>query len=330
MLRALVTLCLCVPLSFAADGQRDAQVQLPGHLSETEVEAQKAVREVRIELETIRRLSPEERFEKAARMERTLERLVRDVAGTRLASTALYWLAEWRFIYGDIDSVGGLLDQLESAPGHGYKGPARILRVRLFLRQGQTQRARSHVEQIMVKAPEFAPMLELVAFHERAGEPAPKVEGRNLNGTVVEPLTERREPFLIVCFANLGDPMQRFFVERIFTELEREEYQDRIRPIIVSFDGDPLGALTEMRQLTEREDIDLMWANPNPGGDGERWEAEWQLPQRPVTVLLGPDRSMIAVDPTVERLRPLVGLEPDDDPRTRSSTRRRFGVGGRR
>lgn len=293
--------------------QRDAMVEL-STLSPRERELQAKVREVERELVLIRSLPPAERYERGERLERDLKRLLDRVEGSRFENHALFWLADWSLTYEhDHDRVANLVQRILSSPNPSRKGPSRSLLTRALLAQGRITDAEAVATSLVEAIPEFAPVLRLVEFHQRIGQPAPRLPGRNLTGGAADPIAAHSEPWLLYAFGTLGDPAQRFGLDRILTELGREEYRGRVQLVMVSFDGDPLLVMDVLRDIPRGDEAVLLWANPNEGGDAETWHQTWNLPDLPTTVLLGPDRSIMAVDPGPKRLRPLAGLDPNED-----------------
>ncbi|MDA3961820.1 MAG: hypothetical protein PF961_13610 [Planctomycetota bacterium] len=332
MLRLLVVMimtCLVLPAS-----QRDAMVEI-GTMTPFEQELLAEVRKVEDRLFRSRGLQVEQRFEELGRMERTLERLADKTRGTRFENQAVYWLADWVMTYqGDLDRVQGLLEQLATLPSPAFKGAGRALMVRVLLGQGRIPQAEELAGKLVDEIPEFNPILRLVQFSQRVGQPAPRVPGRNLTGGGDDPIATRSEPWLLYAFTDLGDPEHRFGLAKVFKELEREEYRGRIALVVIAFDGDPLAVMEQSAKIAIPElAMEVLWANPNEGGDAAAWRMGWQLPELPVIALLGPDRTIMAINPTAVRLRPLAGLDPEDGSATSHGSLwrgRGGGKGGRR
>ncbi len=305
----LVGAVLAGPLPAA---QRDAMVEI-STLSSTERELLGQIQDMERKLVILRDMQPQQRYQQGERLERELERLLQQVEGTRYENHALYWLADWVMTYQqDLDRVHNLLTRLASSSNPARKGAGRALMVRVLLGQGQIPQAERLATSLITDIPEFEPILRLVEFHQRVGQPAPQMSGRNLNGGPADPLTGRHEPWLLYVFLSLGDPQQRFGVDRILNELGREEYRGRIGLVVVTFDGNPLIAMDHLREIPRGQEADLLWANPNENGDAALWQSNWNLPATPVTALVGPDRSIMAVNPPARRLRPLGGLDERD------------------
>lgn len=304
--------CLIVAAGVSA-ADREALVEI-ATLSDAERELLGEVREIEQRLIAARSLPVAERMRELGALERPLQRLVEDTRGSRFGNQAVYWLADWVMTYErDLERVTGLLDTLRALPSPAYKGPGRALRVRVLLAQGRVPEAERVALRLVEEVPEFDPILRLVRFSQRIGQPAPRVEGRNLGGGPSDPIAGRSEPWQLFAFLRLGDPRHRFAVHEVLTELAREDYHGRVVVVLVAFDGDPLAALEQAGRLPiGREQREILWANPNEEGDAAAWRRGWQLPELPVTALVGPDRSIMAVAPSRTRLRPLAGLDPDD------------------
>lgn len=307
----VVLLLVWAPLYCAAVAPR---VVLPdGHMDPATERALAAMMAVEDELSELRSLDPARRRQRQEGMLRSLERLRERAAGTRVENKALYYLADWQATHGDRNEAWRLLDQLAALESPAYSLLGQVLRVRLMLDRGRVQDARPLAEDVIGRAPEFAPVLDLVTLHERVGQPAPRTHGRALTGGPEDPARSRAAPWLLYCFVVLADGDQRFAVASLLQELAREPYAETILPVIVSFDGDPLTALGTLRSLAEDTEVDLLWANPAPGGEADEWRRAWRLSSPPLRVLLDPARNIMAIDPSIERLRPLVGLDPDDN-----------------
>jgi hypothetical protein len=309
MILMLMVVASSLPLQAA---QRDAMVEI-STLSPRERELLSDIQDMERKLVILRDMQPEQRYQQGERLGRDLERLLQRVTGTRYENHALYWLADWVMTYQqDLDRVSNLLSRLGGSRNPAHQGAGRALMVRVLLGQGQIPQAEQLATALVTEIPEFAPVLRLVEFHQRVGQAAPQIPGRNLTGGPADPLTARHEPWLLYVFLALGDSQQRFGVDRILSELGREEYQGRIRLVVVTFDGDPLLAMDRLREIPRGQEADLLWANPNEDGDAAQWQSAWNLPATPVTALIGPDRSIMAVNPPPRRLRPLGGLDAGD------------------
>jgi len=275
------------------------------------IRALEDMREMEQELLALQRMPPEERYREAQDLRRELERLLDRVTGTRWENQAVYWLADWHFGYGDPDEVVRLVGRLSTLQRPAYQAAGRAMLARVLVSQGRIDEARPLAEALVAYAPEFQPVLDMIEFHARIGRPAPKTSGRALQGTG-HPLRDRFDPWQLYYFASLGDPHQRHQFERLLGELQREEYPGRVHLVLVAFDGDPLGTLSHVAGMEGGEEVDVLWANPNEGGDAAAWRSLWDLPELPISVLLTREGEVMAVAPGFDRLRPLAGLESDD------------------
>lgn len=322
----VLALLVCARMSGAADDR--IQSALTGVETEEERRARLRVERMERTLDELHTLPMAEQIRRRADLERDLERLAEQVSGTKHENKAVYWLAEWRLVHRHGEEVQPLLERLAGLRYPAYKTLGQVLRVRLMLTRGDTREARRLAERVVGRVPEFAPVLDLVSFHEQVGELAPRLPGRDLRGGAGDdPLRERAEPWLLVAFAELSDPEQRYLVGRYAVELAREEYRGRVGFICVGLGGDPLGTMTRFAELGADDHAGLLWSNPNDDDASGAWRSAWRFPEPPAVVLLGPDRRIMAIDPPIARLRPLGGLEPDDDPgrSTRTLWRGRYG-----
>lgn len=309
VLPAILVLVCCTAVLPAA--QRDAMVEF-SNLSQTEKRLQAEVREIEDQLLIIRGLPPADRYAKGRKLGDDLERLLRKVEGSRYENHALFWLADWSITYEqDYDRVINLVQRVLASPNPARKGASRALYTRALLAKGRTTEAENVATALVTDIAEFEPVLRLVEFTKRVGQRAPMVSGRNLTGGAEDPISSRNEPWLLYAFISLGDPAQRFGLDRLLNELGREEYRGVVQLVIVAFDGDPLLAMDAVRDIPRGGEAQLLWANPNEDGDAETWRQAWGLPTLPITALVGPDRSIMAANPEPARLRPLAGLDPD-------------------
>lgn len=320
----------------AASGQGEApSVHLDGP-DPADREAQRLMQDFESELETIQALPIEKRIAKSRRLEGRLEKLLRQVDGTRLANKARYLLAEWRLRFAPDAEIEGLITAIARDEHLHYKNLARLLLVRLRIHQRRIREARAIAESVVDTIPEFHPTIDLLDFHEQAGQGAPLLTARNLTGGSDQPINDRTEPWLLICFVELSVAEQRLWLQTQLEELQDQAYLNTVEPVVVSFDSDPLAALTGLRQLPGGGDTDLLWVSPNEPGLRARWRQRWQLPVLPVSALLGPDRNRMAHDVQIDALRVLVGLPPkgpqrgnDDNPR-RGGSKSPFSWKGRR
>ena len=184
------------------------------------------------------------------------------------------------------------------------------LRVLLRLRQGRVSEARAMATGLVERIPEFSPLLQLVVFHETVGSIAPKVVSNNLTGGPDEPVSKRQEPWLFYLFIDALDDQALFLLQRYLDAMSILPTTER-RFVCVTFDANLLSATTRVRSLPRANEIDLLWANPNNGGNASEWLKAWKLPtQNPHIALLGPgpNRTIMAVEMTPESLRDLLSV----------------------
>lgn len=214
---------------------------------------------------------------------------------------ALYWLANWRFLYDQAQGVDELLDQLDRQLSQVLQNSGRTLRVQVRLRQGRVAEAREMAEALARRMPEAAGMLDVVTWFEQVGRTAPHLDARNLGGGASDPWAADGR-WILVLFTPNTSPESAFYLERMRAALASLPAARRPRLVQVSFDGSPLQA-AKMGAAGE----DLLWTNPNLPGEATRWRTAWKLPEPlPRSALLGPDRTILAVETTPEQLAELV------------------------
>lgn len=260
------------------------------------------------ELQQYAGLGPAERYAAEAKMEPRLERAVKKAAGTRIENKAIYFLANWRYTYQNGDGVEPLLNQMFALPSPALKSNAERMLVMLRLRQGRVPEARNMAEQLVNRIPEFSPLLDFVVFHETVGSAAPHIISNNLTGGPDEPVAKRSEPWLFYLFIDALDENALYLIDRYLDALSILPANER-RLVCVTFEANLLSATARVRSLSRASDIDLLWANPNKGGNVEQWRKEWKLPpQNPHIALLGPgpNRTIMSVEVTPETLKELL------------------------
>ncbi len=277
--------------------------------TERELEARRLLDEIEQELAAARTLGPAERRAKELRFERNLERAIDKAATTRHANKACYLLAAWRMSYADGKGVPELLGRIDTSGYPAYQQAAKQLRVRWLLRKGSPAEARALATALVVAVPEFASLLDLCTFHEQVGKAAPRTAGEPLAGAPADPGT-RPEPWLVYHFTRSLAGDDGWLVQQWLDELARPDYAGKARLVCVVSAANPLAAVAELHALPGAQGVDLLWANPSPDGDAGRWQAAWKLPDLPATVLLGPQRTILAVQPVPADLRVLVGGAP--------------------
>ena len=271
-----------------------------------EIEAGHSVDAIDAALAAARALPPAERRQREAGLGRAGEKLVKTCADTKHLNTALYLLAAWQLTYSDGEAVGGLLDRLTETQYQAYQQAARALRVQWLIGRGQIDAARAEAEALALQVPEFAGARDLVAFHEQLGKPAPRTAGTPLAGAPADPAT-RAEPFLLYYFAGPLDDEGRYHLGLYLDELQRAEYAGVVRLVCVLSGGNPLTAAAALHERPGSERVDLLWAGPGADGEARAWAEAWKLPNLPATVLLGPERTILAIQPPATQLRVLIG-----------------------
>jgi hypothetical protein len=253
----------------------------------------------------MRSLPPETLKAKELAFGKRLEAALGTTIGTKFENKNLYWLAFWRLTYsaGDGADVDQLLDRLERLPSPSWKASGSSLRVQLRLHQGRIREARALAEPLVARIKEFSWLLDQVAFHESIGQMAPRVPGRNLNGGAQDPLAGR-EPWVVYLFVEQFNDSAAFLAGSYRAVIAALKPPSQARLVVVTFEGSALEPVARLRRLTPGDNLpDLLWANPNQGGDADAWRARWKLPPSlPHACLIGPDRSIMAVDITPEAL----------------------------
>ncbi len=294
-------------------------------ISAQEQAALERVRKVEKDLERIAALPPRERLAREAKLEDTLSELLDDTRGTKHQNRALHWLAAWRLDYAGGEGVADLLGELERSEYPSFKHAGEFLRVRLLCQQGRIDQARTVADALVRAVPEFAIASAVVGFHERVGTAAPRPPAKNLSGGPSDPAAGREEPWLIYLFVDGVNPLGLDRLRTLTRELGDERYDGRVRLVCIAFGANPIETLAAVNEAAEEAEIDVLWPNPSDGS-ALRWRDEWSLPGLPASALIGPDRTIMAAQPTVEALRSLVGKRgsssrakprADDDDRPR-------------
>lgn len=263
------------------------------------------------DLAKYRLLPPAERMRKEAQLESSLERALDKSEKTRLENKALYLLASWRFQYKDAEGVEELITRLNSTGYPAYKNFARYLQIQVDLKRGRLATARERASKLAQEVPEFAAAGTLVAFYERIGKKPDKTSGRNLIGGPDDPANAYKEPWLVYVFVDSLEGEDAMPMQRFCAELGKEKYRGKARLICVTYAINPLPVTARFQREFAFDGADLLWASPNAEGDATAWTKAWGVPGVPAVALLGPDRSIMAVQCTPEELRPLVGAEKD-------------------
>lgn len=307
---ALVLFIGSLPAAIAGDGGvAIGDAVLRPIISEREHAANQAIEAFEKDHAVIRALPMEQRRVREQRLGSTLEKLVNQAEETKAENKALYLLAYWRFTYQDGREVEPLLDRIRRNSYPGFKNPADMLRVQLYLRQGRLGEARVIADRLVASVPEMAGLTALCAFHERIGQPAPKTAGTPLGSAPADPAT-RAEPWLLYHFTGSLDANQREALTALLAELGKPAYAEVLRVVVVAEGANPLALLGTVNELPGADRVDLLWANPGTDGDAVTWRTAWKPPQFPANVLLGPDRRIVAVQPSLDDLRVLIGRSP--------------------
>ena len=253
-------------------------------------EAQQAVRELETEINSIRTYPAEKRLRAELKLGDQMKRLERKYRGTKANNRILYLLADWQVTY-ETDEALRTMEQLKDSSFSAHKGTLDIIRVRYYLKTGDTTKARSVVSEVTERIPELSPVSDLVSLYERIGEDAPHIEGNNLGGGAKDPLLDSSEPFILYYFIELSDDWQLLKFEDYCKELKRDAYTNKFKIVCVCFDNKYINSLSTWNELSEDSNWDLLWANPNPKGDAEAWKATWGIPSLPNSVPIGVDRA---------------------------------------
>ncbi len=296
MLRVSLCWCLCTVLSAAGLSQQQ----------QYDAEAQLLAMEAKIE--AYRMLPAEKRMKAELGLGAELERLERKIRGTKANNRLLYLLADWHVTY-DIDDAKQYMDGLASSAYSAHKGSLDIVRIRYHLLKGETGKARALVDQLTIRIPQFENYAALVSLYEKRGEDAPQMEGNNLSGDSKNPVAESKEKYLLYCFTELNDDWKLYQFKEVCKEFKREEFQKDFKIVCVSFDHKYISALSAWNEIAEGTNWDLMWANPAPKGDSERWKEAWGVESTPATILISGDRKIFDVNPDLNDLRVLAGLK---------------------
>jgi len=285
----------------------------PAPTKEQNLEAERLMAELDQEVAAMRALPVENRKARELAFGRRLEGALGTTIGTKFENKNLYWLAFWRLTYseGDGADVDQLLDRLERLPSPSWKASGSSLRVQLRLHQGRIREARALAEPLVARIKEFSWLLDQVAFHESVGQPAPRLAGHRLDGGAGDPLAGK-EPWLVYLFIEQFNDSAAYLASSYRQALAGLTPPSQARLVLVTFEGTALEPAARLRQLTPPDHLpDLLWANPNQGGDADAWRTAWKLPQPlPHACLIGPDRSIMAVDITPEALSRQLGGGP--------------------
>jgi hypothetical protein len=179
--------------------------------------------------------------------------------------------------------------------------------------------------------PEFRSISALVSFYERIGKKPAKTAGRNLVGGAADP-SVHTEPWLLYVFVDALEGEDAFLLRRFTDELQLDNYRGKMRLVCVTYAVNPLPVTVRFQNDYAGNGAELLWASPNEDGDAAEWTSAWGVPGIPASALLGPDRSLMAVQCSPAELRPLVGAKSKDKPKRaaempQADQRRRWGKG---
>ncbi|MFW5830102.1 MAG: tetratricopeptide repeat protein [Planctomycetota bacterium] len=305
----LTTGCLCV-LPAASDDVSTTHTPLVRN--ERTIRAYRLMEATEASIAEIRARPPAERQRAFLDFRDELEELVKRCTDTDLQNKAWYLLAGWHLEHGDPSEALPLLERIELSEYPAFKHAARAMAARVHLKTGDLATARQMAESVSGDIPEFANLLRLVSFYDHIGKPAPRTAGKGIASGKTDPAASD-VPWLLYVFCNLEQADHRYHLDRLMAMLAPEEAPQAeanntaLQLVIVSFSINPLAALGHFRDLPDTTPQQLLWANPNTGGDGEAWRQAWGIPKMPTTVLLGPDRTVLAIDPGPEQLGVLLG-----------------------
>lgn len=243
-------------------------------------------------------LAPEERAAAEPAFGKRLARDLESCRGTRYENVPLYLLAQWTMAADDdgaAERALPLLDRLDLLPNPAYRVAGKALRVQALLATGQTAQARALANELDQTVPEFRTK-ELVAFHDQVGGPAPALPGVHAGG----PQGAGDASSLLVVFVGAADVFAARRV-RTWTQVGIES-TGRLTVVAVATGGDLLAAAG----VAPAWGCEVRWTRP----EDHAWVDAWRLPVVPATVLLGPgpSRTILAVNPTRDRVRQALGL----------------------
>lgn len=314
MLRAALTVSLLLPsvpllAASSTGGVGIGDSVIRPIISQREKIAIGAMDDFEKQLSALQSMPNAERVRGEKRLGGTLEELVNTCDDTKLVNKALYLLAYWRFNYQDGKNVEPLLDKIRGTTFPGFQNPAEALRVQLYLKQGRLLEARTIADRLVANIPEMSGLTALCAFYERVGSPAPKTAGTPLGASVADP-AQREVPWLLYYFTGTLDAAQKNVLANVLAETSKEAYAGVLRVVVVAEGVNPLALISAFSQVPNHENVDLLWSNPAEAANVEGWSALWRPPVFPCSALLGPDRTIVAVQPTLADLGVLIGKMP--------------------
>jgi hypothetical protein len=275
--------------------------------------AERIMADLEEQILTIKSLPTDQRPASEFDLGKRFEDALSTTIGTRLENKNLYWLASWRLTYANGDGVDRLLNRLQRLSSPALKEFGEGLRVSLRLQQGRISEARTLVDDLITRIPEFATLGELVTFYQHVGEKAPQLPAKNLGGGPDDPSSLPRPRWLLYLFVQNFD---NSVVERIASYRQTLSKLDRGGPpmevglVVVTFEAATLQALTNLQQMPAGAYLpQVLWVNPTTPGLSARWRSEWRLPSDlPHACLLGEDRTIMAVEVTPQMLARLLAI----------------------
>jgi hypothetical protein len=329
ILRAMRALLLV--LSAFACVASESEGAAPKKADEREIAAENYLKDLEETFAKLHALTPAQRLKGEEQLEAKLEKALDKAEKTRLENKALFLLASWRFTYRNGDDVEDLLTRLSKTGFPAYQNFARQLQIQVDLKNGRLATARERATKLAQDVPEFSSNSALVSFYERIGKKPAKTAGRNLVGGAPDP-SVHAEPWLLYVFVDALEGDDAFLLRRFTDELKLDNYRGKMRLVCVTYAVNPLPATIRFQNDYADNGAELLWASPNEDGDAAQWTSAWGVPGIPASALLGPDRSLMAVQCNPAELRPLVGAKSQDKPKkteapSSDQQRRKWGKG---
>ncbi len=243
-----------------------------------EREALKRMNALEADLAVAGGLQGEERVKAERGLGSQVAKTAEACVGTRLENKGWFLLASWRFQFvADPGATLEILDRLDRCGSPILKQAGRNLRVQALCRQGRLALARPIAEAVVRDIPQFQPTLDLVALHERCGQPAPALPG----------MTAPKTPILLVIAAT-WDASTRSRLEQLLQRAETTAWT----PVVVLLDAAPT-VTTELPALLNR--ADLVAIHPRTTAEGDAWREAWTPPSEFFVAAMGADGTLLAV-----------------------------------
>lgn len=222
-----------------------------------------------------------------------LEKTAEAVAGTRFENKAWYLVASWRYNYAPHgEGTDQALDRLMACRSTALKQAGGALRVQVLLRQGRVVQARREAVTLAAEVPEWRTLLDLVAFHERIGSPAPATTGMSVERGAVEVLADAPGAWRLLIFADALDDQAVAQVRRY-----QAVASARLRAYVLAADS---GARIAAARVGELAGAEPLWADTQARLDA--WRTDWGLPAGGAVVLIDPAGRIAAVQLAPEDL----------------------------